>query len=134
VIVIPAAAMSHLPGVHRLAGLDGLERGVHDLLLDAELLGDQIHEIDVEAHDLAVLLVLERLVREVGAHGQCSLLDQLRATLGGRRARVGGAAGECQGSGAGDGKSLDPTDVHGRHPHHPGPRAVDPTRGRTHAA
>ncbi len=53
---MPAAAMSHLPVVIACPVSMPSNGGVDDLLLEVELLGDQIHQVDVEADDLAVLL------------------------------------------------------------------------------
>src|SRR3954452_10759549 len=73
------AGRSHvtLAGVEGLPGLDALERRVEDRLLEVQLLRDQVHHVDVEADDLAALVVLERLVGQVGADRQGALLDDL---------------------------------------------------------
>ena len=68
VIVMAAAARSHLPVLRSCAGLDALERRVDDRLLDPEVLGDQVDQVDVEAdRSCLVSFELERRVRQVGA-------------------------------------------------------------------
>src|SRR5699024_9731080 len=91
--------------VERCAGGDGFERGVDDLLLDAELLRHGVDDVDVEADDLTVLLELERLVGQVGAGGQLALLDQGHPALGGRCGfGIAAAAAGGQGEHGADGR------------------------------
>ena len=105
VIVMPAAATSHLPVLRSCTGLDALERRVDDRLLDAQLLGDQVDHVDVEADDLAVLVELERLVGQVGADGQRARLDDLGAPCDLGLVASGGAPAEGEREG-GDGGQV----------------------------
>jgi hypothetical protein len=113
-MVMPAAArflnsgQVALAGVEEGAGLEVLERRVEDLLLHAEVLGDEVDQRDVEALHLAVDLRLEGRVGQVGAGGELAGLDQFDAAGGGLLAAAavvgGGAAGhEDQPGRRGDG-------------------------------
>src|SRR5690606_35929886 len=83
-----------LVGGHGGAALDHGEVDVDDLLLDTQLLGDEVDDVDVEAHDLAAVVVeLERLVGDVGAGRQLARLHQLRAAVVSGRGGGGGRAG-----------------------------------------
>ena len=73
-----------LAGVEERARLEVLEGGVEERLLGPQLLGRLVDDVDVEPDDLAVLLELERRVRQVGAGGQHPCLGQ-----------PGGAAAGC---------------------------------------
>jgi hypothetical protein len=71
-----------LARVEILAGLDALKRRVDDRLADAELLCDQVDDVDVEADDPAALLKLKRPVGQVRAGGQAAGIDKLDAAVG----------------------------------------------------
>jgi hypothetical protein len=96
-IVMPAAAMSHLP-VAMACPVSIVSNGVLTMVCSRSVLGHQVHQVDVEADDLAALVELERLVRPVGADGQLPVLHDLDAGLGGHLLLVGRAR---RGSGQG---------------------------------
>src|SRR5665648_718340 len=67
-----------------------------DMDIVNEVLRDLVHDVHVEADDLAVLLELERLVRRVGADGEGAVGDQ-RDLIAAGVVRRGAAGGERQG-------------------------------------
>ncbi len=105
VIVMPAAARSHLP-VAIACPVSMVSNGVSTIsCFEAEVLGHQVDQVDVEADDLAALVGLERLVGQVGADGELAVLDHLDTALGGDLVGVvgAGAEGEAEGGDSEDG-------------------------------
>src|SRR6478609_1471892 len=96
------------------ARLDALERGHLRGERDAQVGGDLVDDRDVEADDLAVLLVLERLVRRVGAEGEGAVGDELDPALGrGGVVAAAAAGGEQQRRRDGGGQGGEGAGAHG---------------------
>ena len=89
VMVKPETPTSAVPLCHQ-GGDDGVElHGGQIIALKAELVGDGLHQVDLETFDIAVVEVLERREVERCGHGELAVLDEGVAAVGGRLGGVG---------------------------------------------